>query len=212
MKWLEITWYVMTWHDANWNYMKHHNLAWNDMTWMTQMTWMSWMIWMTWYDLTTCNGIHFFLELAPRVFFKLTELKLLDLSNNPIQFIDGATFVDIPDLEIFKCNHCELFQVGSIPKYLIFKLFTKELILLFTVAGSWPNYTNETSYSASGLQWNPRFGRNPSQHFTTFAAFGSLPQSNSRNFVPQTFEQKQTFANFGLELQQHHFRGRVCLL
>ena len=50
-------------------------------------------------------------ELAPRVFFKLMELKMLDLSGNKIQFIDGATFVDIPDLEIFKCNHCQLFQV-----------------------------------------------------------------------------------------------------
>ena len=36
---------------------------------------------------------------------------MLDLSGNKIQFIDGATFVDIPDLEIFKCNHCQLFQV-----------------------------------------------------------------------------------------------------
>ena len=64
-----------------------------------------------------------FSELAPRVFFKLTELKLLDLSNNPIQFIDGATFVDIPDLEIFKCNHCELFQVNNFTKILNFHTF-----------------------------------------------------------------------------------------
>ena len=67
--------------------------------------------------------IHFISELAPRVFFKLTELKLLDLSNNPIQFIDGATFVDIPDLEIFKCNHCELFQVNNFTKILNFHTF-----------------------------------------------------------------------------------------
>ena len=67
---------------------------------------------------SSCNSSSiFFSELAPRVFFKLTELKLLDLSNNPIQFIDGATFVDIPDLEIFKCNHCELFQVRNFSKY-----------------------------------------------------------------------------------------------
>ena len=82
----------------------------------------------------------------------------------------------------------------------------------FTVACSGPYYTDKTSYSAPGLQRNPRFGRNPSQHFTTFAAFGSFAQSNPRNFVPQTFEQKQTSANFGLEPQQHHFRGRVCFL
>ena len=136
------------------------------------------------------------------------------MSNNPIQFIDGATFVDIPDLEIFKCNHCELFQVHNFTKNTQFSLILlkKWFNYFFTVACSGPYYTDKTSYSAPGLQRNPRFGRNPSQHFTTFAAFGSLSQSNSRNFVPQTFEQKQTSANFGLESQQHNFRGRVRLL
>ena len=36
---------------------------------------------------------------------------MLDLSHNRIQFIDGAIFVDIPDIEVFKCDNCQLFQV-----------------------------------------------------------------------------------------------------
>jgi len=56
--------------------------------------------------------------LAPRVFYKLQELKMLDLSNNRIQFIDGATFVDIPDIEVFKCDNCQLFQLRT-PDFVI---------------------------------------------------------------------------------------------
>ena len=56
----------------------------------------------------------FFSGLAPRVFYKLQELKMLDLSNNRIQFIDGATFVDIPDIEVFRCDNCQLFQVKKL--------------------------------------------------------------------------------------------------
>lgn len=56
--------------------------------------------------------------MAPRVFYKLQELKVLDLSHNRIQFIDGAIFVDIPQIEVFKCNNCQLFQLRT-PDFII---------------------------------------------------------------------------------------------
>ena len=43
---------------------------------------------------------------------------MLDLSENRIQFIDGAIFVDIPAIEVFRCNHCQLFQLRT-PDFII---------------------------------------------------------------------------------------------
>jgi Leucine-rich repeat (LRR) protein len=54
---------------------------------------------------------HSFPELAPRIFYKLQNLKELDLSGNRLQHIDGAVFADIPSLEVFSCNQCSLVQV-----------------------------------------------------------------------------------------------------
>ena len=50
-------------------------------------------------------------ELAPRVFYKLRNLKTLDLSENHLQFLSGAVFADVPNLETLICESCGVFQV-----------------------------------------------------------------------------------------------------
>ena len=45
------------------------------------------------------------------MFYKLRNLKYLDLSGNPLQHIDGGVFQDTPGLETFACDRCGLFQV-----------------------------------------------------------------------------------------------------
>ena len=58
------------------------------------------------------NQQHFYrLELAPRVFYKLRNLKTLDLSENHLQFLNGAVFADVPNLETLICEGCGVFQV-----------------------------------------------------------------------------------------------------
>ena len=58
------------------------------------------------------NQPHFYhLELAPRVFYKLRNLKTLDLSENHLQFLNGAVFADVPNLETLTCEGCGVFQV-----------------------------------------------------------------------------------------------------
>ena len=83
----------------------------------------------------------FFSGLAPRVFYKLQELKMLDLSNNRIQFIDGATFVDIPDIEVFKCDNCQLFQVKKILMGLFEIELKYRLIILHILTKKLTNYS-----------------------------------------------------------------------
>ena len=55
-----------------------------------------------------------FSELAPRVFYKLRNLKTLDLSENHLQFLSGAVFADVPNLETLVCESCGVFQVRSL--------------------------------------------------------------------------------------------------
>ena len=50
-------------------------------------------------------------ELATRIFYKLRNLRSLDLSGNYLQHINGNIFADIPNLEVLKCRGCALFQV-----------------------------------------------------------------------------------------------------
>ena len=58
-------------------------------------------------------------ELAPRVFYKLRNLRKLDLSHNYLQHISGAVFADVPNLEILTCEGCGLFQVGHTQYYVL---------------------------------------------------------------------------------------------
>ena len=65
------------------------------------------------------NQQHFYhLELAPRVFYKLRNLKTLDLSENHLQFLNGAVFADVPNLETLICEGCGVFQV----RYLVISI------------------------------------------------------------------------------------------
>ena len=57
------------------------------------------------------NVHRFISELAPRVFYKLRNLKTLDLSKNHLQFLSGAVFADVPNLESLICESCGVFQV-----------------------------------------------------------------------------------------------------
>ena len=62
-------------------------------------------------NFTSCP---FFTELAPRIFYKLQNLKELDLSGNRLQRFDGAIFADIPNLEVFSCTKCALVEVSHL--------------------------------------------------------------------------------------------------
>ena len=50
-------------------------------------------------------------ELATRIFYKLRNLRRLDLSGNYLQHINGNIFADVPNLEVLKCKSCALFQL-----------------------------------------------------------------------------------------------------
>ena len=69
----------------------------------------------------------YFSELAPRVFYKLSELKRLDLSGNPLDHVDGDVFMDVPALEEFRCAGCGLFQIRLPPGLHLIKLKTLNL-------------------------------------------------------------------------------------
>ena len=87
------------------------------------------------------NQPHFYhLELAPRVFYKLRNLKTLDLSENHLQFLNGAVFADVPNLETLTCEGCGVFQVRYLVllirndlNELYFKVRTIIIFLQFTV-------------------------------------------------------------------------------
>ena len=63
-------------------------------------------------------NVHYFIsELAPRVFYKLRNLKTLDLSENHLQFLSGAVFADVPNLEALICESCGVFQVKYLQQH-----------------------------------------------------------------------------------------------
>ena len=82
----------------------------------------------------------FISELAPRIFYKLQNLKDLNLSGNRLQHIDGQIFVDIPNLEVFSCSKCSLVQVNQFFCKIFFKRFNVRI--KFNLSRNQPCYLN----------------------------------------------------------------------